>query len=593
MWFTLKVPKKSDDDAPTLGTTVSMQTLRKYFSFLRPEVTKVVFLVVLTVLTSLAPLINPVVFRQIIDHAIPNSNVAALVGLSVLSFGVILCSIALNYAKEMVGAKLTQWQTRRLRLLLYDSYTRRSLDSMASVPAGEPVALASHGASEAAGLATHVGPQFLQLVAMLVGAGTVLVSMGMPLWLLFPMVCIVPFALLAQYVSRHIERLTSESIDAVGEISTHISEVTSSNGALLYRAAVAKSYDREKFVGKISRYAGMMLKQTSWNASFGAAMGAYGGIALSILFFSGGYLAINGSMTPGDVVALATLSPMVINPLIQSSGIRTEAANSLMAFARIISTAGDEEPPGRSQVNSSGSTEKVTGPVTSNVVRADEIEKEYHRSARGTVIHAVNLRIRRGEMVSVTGDSGAGKTTLLKILSGIDTEYRGRVYYDGVNVRDLPDEQRKKHVRYVAQDTLLLHDTIVENFRRLNPGVTETEIWQVLDEVGMGDTVRSMTDGLMTVVGGERGGLSGGQASRLAIARSIVMDPHVLILDEPFAHLDEKTGFKILDVIRKRADIVILVTHQKAYIKYFDKKIILSAGRIKEAVKNEKINLLS
>lgn len=585
-----RTPERTEE--PDAGTghpeiTVSLRTLRQYFSFLRPDTLRVALLVGLTILAALAPLANPVVFRQIVDHAIPNSDVTALVGLSLLSFAAILCSIILNYAKEVLGARVTQHQTRRLRLNLYDSYTRRPLDSMSSVPAGEPVALASHGASEAATLATNVGPQFLQLVAMLIGAGAVLLSTGMPLWLLLPMLGIVPLAFLAQYISRRIERLMSRSIDAMGRISTHIGEVTSPNGALLYRAGVAVDYDRRKFLGKLSKYATLMLEQTKWNASFGAVMGAYGGIALGILFFSGGYLAINGAMTPGDVVALATLAPMVINPLIQSSGIRTDAANSLMAFARIMGAAGTEEPPpGARGARPEGPLAPEAAPDGATV-RADGVEKEYRRSARGKVLHPVDLEIGPGELVSVTGESGAGKSTLLKILSGVDFEHEGQVFYEGNDVRDLPDEQRKKRVRYVSQDTLLFHDTVAENFRRLHPEATEREIWRVLDDVGLGATVRSMPDGLETVVGGERGGLSGGQAARLAIARSIVVGRPVLILDEPFAHLDEGAGFKILEAIRRRASTVVLVTHQKVYIEDFDRNILLEGGVVKEAAHNE------
>lgn len=587
IWRTHKKAKKPDSGVADPEITVSLRTLGQYLSFLRPDSARITILVVLTVLASLAPLVNPLVFRQIVDHAIPRSDVTSLIGLSMVSSGVILCSIILNYFKEVIGARVMQYQTQRLRLTLYNSYTRRPLDSMASVPAGEPVSLASHGASEAASLATNVGPQFLQVVAMLAGTGAVLFSTGMPLWLLLPMVGIVPFVFLAQYVSRHIECLMSGSIDAIGAVSTHISEITSPNGALLYRAGVAKEYDRRKFVGKLSTYADLMLRQTKWNSSFGAAMGAYGGIALSILFFSGGYLAIKGDMTPGDVVALATISPMVINPLIQSSGIRADAASSLMAFARIIGTASSEESSGGLQSSRVDPGEIAFDADTGAVVRAKDIKKKYHRSARGTVIHSVHLEIRQGELVSMTGQSGAGKSTLLKVLAGIDTEHEGRVFYNGVDVRYLTDEQRKNHVRYVAQDTLLFHDTVAENFLRINPDVTEPEMWQVLDEVGLGDTVRSMKDGLRTVVGGEQGGLSGGQAARLSIARSIVLNPSVLILDEPFAHLDEKTGFTILDAIRERALTIILVTHQKVYVKDFDRHIFLEDGCVKEAVRND------
>jgi ATP-binding cassette subfamily B protein len=342
------------------------------------------------------------------------------------------------------------------------------------------------------------------------------------------------------------------------------------------------------------------VRQATIGRWFFMALGVMSAIGTAVVFWTGAVLAINGSISVGTIVALSAYLGNVYGPLSALSNARVEFATSLVSFERVfevldlpneIVEPADAVRPTRvrgavelDHVWFSYGQPMGLGPRVATEAAPDP-EDLRARPADAWTLEDITFTIEPGELVALVGPSGAGKTTTTYLVPRLYDVDRGAVKVDGIDVRQWDLDALAHSIGVVTQESYLFHDTVAANLRYARPGATDAELSAAVEAANLTGLVASLRDGLETVVG-ERGyRLSGGEKQRMAIARVVLKDPQVLILDEATSHLDAHSEALIQDalvrVMRGRTSLVI--AHRLSTILAADRILVLDHGRLVES----------
>ncbi len=325
---------------------------------------------------------------------------------------------------------------------------------------------------------------------------------------------------------------------------------------------------------------------------FFAVMTLVPSLATALVYGVGGYLAVNGHLSVGTVIALGTLLLRLLGPLQGLSNVRVDVMTALVSFDRVFEVLDlpsliQEQPGAVALPRTAGSLEFED--VSFSYPRADDIslaslESVARTESRdsGEVLHHVGFAAERGQMVALVGPSGAGKTTVTHLVARLYDPTSGVVRVGGRDVRGVTLQSLEDVVGYVTQDAHMFHDTIRENLLYARPDADEDQIWAALEAGQIAHLVRSLPDGLDTVVGDRGYRLSGGERQRLAIARLLLKAPPIVVLDEATAHLDSESEVAVqraLDAaLAGRTSLVI--AHRLSTVRDADLILVLESGRI-------------
>jgi ATP-binding cassette subfamily B protein len=414
-------------------------------------------------------------------------------------------------------------------------------------------------------------------------------------------VVLVPLVLVpAGMVSRRSRALNRERNRLMAEMNTHVAERLSVAGALLARIFGGQLADLRRFDerGRASRqvYVSMQLLQTL----FVGALSFTGSLALVAIYFFGGGLVIGHALSLGTLIALATLAQRVYSPILDLASMRLHLTYGLVAFERVFEVL-DKEPtvaeradpvrPVRldGRVEVSGIWFRYPAPAA---VSIPSLEMDCDgRTARTLpdepsdwIVRDVSFSAGPGTVTALVGPTGAGKTTLCYLLARLYDVDRGVIRIDGVDLRDLALDSLTDALAMVPQDPHLFHDTIRANLLYARMDATEAELLDACRRARIHELIERLPDGYDTMTG-ERGyRFSGGEKQRLAIARAILKDPRILILDEATSHLDNETEALVQEALRDvmagRTSFVI--AHRLSTVRAADQILVVEGGRIVE-----------
>jgi ATP-binding cassette subfamily B protein len=409
------------------------------------------------------------------------------------------------------------------------------------------------------------------------------------------------FVLPARRIGAKLQTITRESYSLNASMNATMTERFNVAGALLVKLFGRPSAEAESFRGRAARVRDIGVVSAMYGRTFFTALTLVAALASALVYGLGGWLAFSGRLSPGDVVALALLLSRLYGPLTALSNVRVDVMSAMVSFDRVFEVL-DLEPMIRQ------APDAVPVPAGDRSIEFDDVSFSYPTAAevslasledvsipeqggRTEVLHDVSFRIEPGQLVALVGHSGAGKSTIAALVSRLYDASSGAVRVGGVDVRQATLDSLREAIGVVTQDAHLFHDTIRANLLYARPEASEEQLWAALTGARIADLVRSLPDGLDTVVGDRGYRLSGGEKQRLAIARVLLKAPGIVILDEATAHLDSESEVAVqhaLDTaLAGRTSLVI--AHRLSTIRGADQILVVDDGRVVERGTHEQL----
>jgi len=372
-------------------------------------------------------------------------------------------------------------------------------------------------------------------------------------------------------------------------------------GAMLVKLFGQPQSEAERFSSRAARVRDIGVTQAMYGTAFFVAMMMVASLATALTYGVGGWLAVQGTLQPGTVVSLALLLTRLYGPITALSNARVNVMSALVSFERVfevvdLAPAIAEKPDAVTVPKGTSKIEfrdvRFRYPAASEVSLASlEDVATLDRTVTDPVLRGVSFSVEPGQMVALVGPSGAGKSTTAMLVPRVYDVTDGAVLVGGVDVRDATLQSLRDTIGVVTQDAHLFHETIADNLRYARVDATDEELWTALDRAQVGDLVRTLPDGLETVVG-ERGyRFSGGEKQRIAIARLLLKGPSIVILDEATAHLDSESEAAVQRALAAalRGRTALVIAHRLSTVRAADQILVMDQGQVVERGTHEEL----
>jgi ABC-type multidrug transport system fused ATPase/permease subunit len=402
------------------------------------------------------------------------------------------------------------------------------------------------------------------------------------------------FLLPARRMGSRLAHLEREAAGHNAAMTTQMTERFSAPGATLVKLFGRPAQEEAAFGARAERVAEIGVRTAMGQHVFLTALAGVSALALALVYGLGGWLALRGNLDPGTVVTLALLLTRLYAPLTALASARMDAMAALVSFERVfevldlpplITEPADPVPLPEGPVSVELRDVRFAYPSADRVSLASLEEVAVLDGREGVeVLHGVSFRVEPGQLVALVGSSGAGKSTIAALVPRLYDVDGGAVLLAGTDVRDLSFDTIRDTVGVVTQDGHLFHDSVRENLRLARPEAGDEDLWAALMEVGLAPLVAGLPDGLGTVVG-ERGyRFSGGERQRLTIARILLAQPRVVILDEATAHLDSTSEAEVQAALARALEgrTAVVIAHRLSTIREADAILVVEGGRVVE-----------
>lgn len=580
------------NESAVAGARLSRATLRRVWSFARPYRGMIGLFLAVILLAALLALVPPLVVREILDRAIPDGDRTLITVLAGAAVGAAVGDALLQIVQRWCSSRIGEGLIYDLRRALFAKVQRLPVAFFTRTPTG---AITSRLNNDVVGAQTAVTSTLGSVVSNVVVLLTTLAAMLALEWrlTLLALVVLPLFVLPARRVGRRLQEISRQQMEHNAAMSTQMTERFNVAGAMLVK--LFGDHDREDAAFE-RRAAGVRdtgIRSAMYGRVFFVALGLVGAVGAAAIYGVGGHLVVSGDLSAGTLVALAALVTRVYQPLTGLTNARVDLMTSMVSFERVFEVLDAPEPI----VERPGAVDLIdpAGRVTFERVRfrypaaAETAVTSLEQHAPDhdpdrDVLTGVDLDIRAGETVALVGSSGAGKSTLVSLLPRLYDVTAGAVRIDGHDVRDLTLRSLRATVGVVAQDPHLFHESIGDNLRYAKPDASLDDLRRAAAAARILDTIADLPDGFDTVVG-ERGyRLSGGEKQRLAIARLLLKDPAVMILDEATSHLDNENEVQVQAALDAALEgrTALVIAHRLSTVRRADRIAVLDAGRIVE-----------
>ena len=560
------------EDTDRKGGRELLRCSLRLFAYLRPYWHLAVVTLILTAGVSALNLVRPKLVRILLDRAIPEQDLSLLRILCVLFLGVITLSAIVQFLNSYLRHRVGQQIIRKMRIDLYDHLQDLSLTFYESRATGDIMSRVVNDAEAVEDFIVHTLESLLSSVLMLGGVAAILFISNARLaaLTLIPIpvmvLCIVVFSKRFRAVFRAVRERTSD-------MNTFLQERIS--GVRVVKTFATEDDERAKFDEKASDYLSARMRAILGFSTFRPLLMLIGATGTLLVLYFGGQQALRGTLSVGQLVEFVMYLGFFYMPVSQLGFLfGHQLPRGLAAADRVFEFMATEEklPVSKDAI----APERIEGRV--------EFRGVTFRYQKEDVLKDVNLAIAEGETLAVIGPSGVGKTTLVDLISRFYDPQHGEVLIDGTNARSYHPRGLRRHIGVVLQEPFLFNCTIRENIAYGRTGATADEVQHVAQQAGIDDFITELPDGYETVVG-ERGvRLSVGQKQRIAIARALLKDPPILILDEATSSVDTPTERVIQDALEKAAvgRTTILIAHRLSTTSFADRVAVLEGGRIAE-----------
>jgi len=571
----------------------SKATMRRIGVFARPHRRQLAWFLLLSVVTAALAVATPVLAGRVLDAIVKGEALRTIVGLAALIAVIAVLEAGLGLATRGLSARIGEGLILDLRTTVFDHVQRMPIAFFTRTRTG---ALVSRLNSDVIGAQRAFSNTLSGVVSNLVTlALTLVVMLGISWQITLLTLLLLPvFVIPARRMGTRLAQLQRESANHNAVMTTQMTERFSAPGATLVKLFGRPAQESAEFAARAQRVRDIGVRAAMVQWIFVTALTLVSALALAVVYGVGGYYALQGELEAGAVVALALLLTRLYAPLTALASARVEVMSALVSFERVFEVLDlkpliAEKPDARRVPDGPVSVEfdavRFSYPSADKVSLAS-LEEVALLDARGgvEVLHEVSFRAEPGQMVALVGSSGAGKSTMAQLVPRLYDVDGGAVRLAGVDVRDLSFESIRQTLGLVTQDGHLFHESVRANLLLASPEASEEELWEMLRRARLESLVRSLPDGLDTIVG-ERGyRLSGGERQRLTIARLLLARPRVVILDEATAHLDSTSEVAVQAALGEAlaGRTAVVIAHRLSTVRAADLILVVEDGRIVE-----------
>jgi ATP-binding cassette subfamily B protein len=580
---------------------VDRLVLRRVLGFVRPYRALLAGFVLTVVGGAIATAIPPLLFRSLLDDAVPDRDRTLVAVLALAAVGLAFANALLSLVQRWFSARIGEGLICDLRVTLFDHVQHMPIAFFTRVQTG---ALQSRLNNDVIGAQQAVTSTLGTVVSNVISLTVTLVIMFALEWRLTILTLLILPAFLwpARRLGPKVQAITRRGMQLDAEMNNLVAERFNVAGALVAKLFGRPGADRTEFARRAQGVRDVGIRSAMYGRILFVALGLVAAVGTAVVYWIGGNLAVSGALSAGTIAAFVLYVGQIYQPLAQLTNARVEVLTALVSFERVFEVL--DFPPAIADRPGARALESPSGRV--------EFDHVWFRHPPGSEVSLVSLEgqgmpgtpdpgewiledvsftVEPGETIALVGPSGAGKTTIAMLVPRVYEVVRGAVRVDGVDVRELSQDSLHASIGLVAQDPHLFHDTIGANLRFARPEATDAELEHALRAARMWDVVLALPDGLETVVG-ERGyRMSGGEKQRLAIARVLLKDPSVVILDEATSHLDSESELAIQRALAAalRGRTAIVIAHRLSTIVDADRVLVVDDGRIVERGSHEEL----
>lgn len=572
---------------------LTRETINRIARFAAPHKRRLIQFLVLSVVTAVLTVATPVLAGWVVNAIVGKESTGKVFGLAGLIAVIALADAGFGLWTRWLSANIGEGLILDLRTTVFNHVQRMPIAFFTRTRTGALVSRLNNdvlGAQRAfsntlSGVVSNVVTLTLTLVVMLSISWqiTVLALILLPV-----------FVIPARRMGSRLAALSREAADHNAVMATRMTERFSAPGATLIKLFGRPEVESAEFATRARRVRDIGVKSAMLQSVFVTALTTVSALALALVYGLGGFYALRGTLDAGAVVSLALLLTRLYAPLTALASARVEVMSAVVSFERVFEVL-DLEPLIQERPDA---VELPAGPVSvdfDNVtfaypsaekVSLASLEEVALLDNRGgiDVLHGVSFHVEPGQLVALVGSSGAGKSTIASLLPRLYDVDSGSVRLNGIDVRDLRLSTMRETLGMATQDGHLFHESIRSNLLLAQPSASEADLWAALHDARLDDLVRSLNDGLDTVVG-ERGyRLSGGERQRLTIARLLLARPQVVILDEATAHLDSTSEAAVQEAlsVALKGRTSIVIAHRLSTVRAADQILVIEDGRVAE-----------
>ena len=556
-----------------------MKEFRKILKYARPYTKSLVFAFICLTLTSLVNLVLPLIVRNMINAVVILKDSQILDGLAWDLFFIIILqavfAVTHNYVFGFVGHRMTT----DFRIEFFSHIQSLSLRFFQERRVGEILSRMNNDISVIQNALVSIPVALLRQSITLIGAMAIILYLN---WKLTGLILLIlpPLMIFARVFGKRLRLFSEKLQDQVAQAVVVLEEVASS--IKIVKSFTRENYERERFKKEIETAFERAVDKLKISSFFGPFILGLTFMVSAVLIWYGGYQVMSGVTTPGELAAFFLYALIVAGPIGTFVRLYTqiqEASGAIRRVYEILDTA-----PAIDNPENPIFLENITGRI-----QFENVSFGYRQEFE--ILHNISFDVRPGQTVALVGPSGAGKSTVIKLLHRYFDASQGSIRLDEHDIRSLDRKSFLNQIALVPQETLLFGGTVKENILYGKLDATDQELEDAAKKANAHDFIVDLENGYETIVGEKGAKLSGGERQRIAIARAILKNPKILVLDEATSSLDNCSEALIQEAVEKLMEgrTTFIVAHRLSTIHKADQIIVLEKGRVVETGQHEKL----
>lgn len=621
-WSYIRYDEKQD------RPQVSRALLHRVAGYAQPYRWRIAAMLATILAITLLSLVPPLLYRDLIDNAIARRDTARLNWLAVGMIGIPLLNGAIGVLQRYLSAGTGEGVIYDLRRALFEHLQRMSLRFFTNTKTGELMSRLNNDVVGAQQAITSTTVSIVSNAVAVVSTFAIMLSLEWRLALIS--VAVLPlFILPARKVGRLLREATRDGMTFNAQLNALMNETLNVSGALLVKIFGRGPDENARFAERAAKVRDVGVRQALIGRWFFLGLSLVSAVGTAVVFWIGGHLVLSGAFSVGTIVAFGAYLTQLYGPLTALTNARVEFATSMVSFERVFEVLDLAEEivdrPGAIALDRVAGEIRFEDVSFSYLERQDvalpEVQRfrrfgggdlapvalakrpdgvEQQGSGNGAegvaesppaprwALRHLTFAVRPGQLAALVGPSGAGKTTITYLLPRLYDPTEGRILIDGHDLRDVTLGSLSAQIGIVTQETYLFHDTVRANLLYAKPNATQPELEEAADAANIHEFIAALPDGYDTIVG-ERGyRLSGGEKQRVAIARVILKDPRILVLDEATSNLDSQSEALIQAALERvmRGRTSLVIAHRLSTILAADIILVVDRGRLLESGKH-------